>query len=215
MRSYPENGKIYRQLTASATCFAWYWWREGRNTHTVYSLTVDRKTILSEPISSLVFVLFKTDKRTNKQNTSEIWINCFLSKRQQFNCLLLMHTPFSPSCSFVSEEFIFLYSLMEFVISHQICTEICQPRNARKQFNSNGLKEGGKKPQIKLFSLCPHKGEFGLTFCYVPEFLCWQGSSLQQLPWRTSSPTPLPEKNPFGKGKKGSPVTPSYTKAGI
>lgn len=145
MRSYPENGKIYRQLTASATCFAWYWWREGRNIHTVYSLTVDRKTILSEPISSLVFVLFKTDKWTNKQNTSEIWINCFLSKRQQFNCLLLMHTPFSPSCSFASEEFIFLYSLTEFVISHQICTEICQPRNAWKQFNSNGLKEGGKK----------------------------------------------------------------------
>lgn len=66
VRSCPENGKIYHQLTASATCFAWYWWREGRNAHTVYSLTVDRKTILSEPISSLVFVLFKTDKQTNK-----------------------------------------------------------------------------------------------------------------------------------------------------
>lgn len=176
MRSYPENGKIYRQLTASATCFAWYWWREGRNTHTVYSLTVDRKTILSEPISSLVFVLFKTDKWTNKQNTSEIWINCFLSKRQQFNCLLLMHTPFSPSCSFVSEEFIFLYSLMEFVISHQICTEICQPRNARKQFNSNGLKEGGKKTSNQTFFLYVLiKESLGSLFVMCQSFYAGKG----------------------------------------
>lgn len=61
-----------------------------------------------------------------------------------------MHTPISPSCSFMSEEVIVLYSLLEFAIFHQKCTKIYWPSNVQKQFNHNRLKKRKKNPQIKL-----------------------------------------------------------------